>query len=99
MRKILPIFVLLLDIVLIAFSALILLTIVGLSVMAFDAGETTSTWIFFLIVCTVCIGLLSTAVYTGYKSFRKKKYLQSALGSGMPLIAFGGFQSILQIFF
>ncbi|PIR53983.1 hypothetical protein COU75_03415 [Candidatus Peregrinibacteria bacterium CG10_big_fil_rev_8_21_14_0_10_42_8] len=99
MHKIIPIFVVFFDIVLILLSTMLLLSVVGLSVMAFDAGETAAAWVFFATMCMICIGLLGSALYLGYKNFRRKKYLQSLLGSGLPLIAFGAFQSFLQVLY
>ena len=97
MNKILPIFVFLLNIALLLGSGLILFTVVGLSAMMFDAGESPTVWAFFAIICTICLGLMGAALYIGTSRFRRKKYGQSILGCALPLIAFALFQLALQM--
>lgn len=97
MHKLLPIIVALLDITILLFSALLLLTVAGMSVMIFDAGESVKLWIVFGIIAVVCLGLAIAALYYAIHFFRKKRYLLSILGSAIPLIAFFVLQVIASV--
>ena len=97
MRKLIPLVIALVDICLLAVSAGILFTVVGLTVMVFDSGESAGSWAFFSTVASVCLLLEVIAAYLAWGYFWKKRYFKSVLGSALPLIVFGVFQAIISV--
>lgn len=88
----------LLDIVLILISGALLFTILGLSVMIFDAGTSPQAWSFFLTICGILLAIASVSLYIAIHYYRKKRYLLSLFGSALPAILFVVFQFALTFF-